>query len=165
MVRSRGIGLLVIGLVVAVAGCGTPRRTITGAEAIDRLTGYLKEAVDAAPPGIHLTRVKAEATNGDACVKALSDSDFTGQVEAEVDYQASGVSASLAGQYLDALGRLWKDKWGKVDAVRDHVGVDIDKARFTLYGNYWGPQSGVLDVSGHSSCIWANGTPGPDDNP
>jgi len=164
MVRWRAVGLLVIGLVLVIAGCSTPRRTITGSEAIQRLDDYLRQAVDAAPSGLRVVREKAEATYGGGCTRGLSDSDFTGQVEAEVNYEVSDVPPDVAAQYLDALARLWKLKWGPADRSRDRVDVQIDEGKFRLYGVY---SSGArrVGVGGTSGCIWVNGTPGPNDKP
>ena len=105
-------------------------------------------------------REKAEATYGGGCTRGLSDSDFTGQVEAEVNYEVSAVPPDVAGQYLDALARLWKLKWGPAERSRDRVDVQIDEGKFRLYGVY-SSGSRRVDVGGTSGCTWVNGTPGP----
>jgi hypothetical protein len=122
------------GLVLAVAGCGTPTRTITGDDAIQRLDAYLADALTAAPPGVHPPRVRADATYGGGCTKGLSDSGFTGQVEAEVEYQADGLPDDVRAAYLDTLDRMWTKRWGKMDHRRDGVDGWIDGGRFRLYG-------------------------------
>ncbi|WP_203836187.1 hypothetical protein [Winogradskya humida] len=152
--------LLGILFVLVLAGCGTPAKTMTGAEAIQQVDDYLKDAVAAAPAGVRLVR-KAEATNGSGCVRGLSDSGFTGQVKAEVAYEAQ-VDPAVAAQYLQALGDLFDRKWGKPERSADNVGVYVDEVR--LYGDYW-PGIKRLTVGGNSGCVWVGGTPGPDDRP
>ncbi len=163
MVRWRP-GIVMITLLLSIAGCGTPRRTITGSEAIQRLDGYVAEAVAAAPSGISLVRSKAEATYGGGCTKGLSDSDFTGQVEAELVYEAELVHPGVGAAYVDTIGRLWKKRWAAVERAADGVRVSVDHGRYRLFGLY-DPGTGLLRVGGVSECIWPNGTPGPEDNP
>src|SRR3954452_16296473 len=134
MIRWRTAGTLMLSVTLVVTGCGTPRRTITGSEAIKRIDDYLGEAVKAAPSGIHVEQTKAEATYEGGCVKGLSDSDFTGQVEAEVEYEAKDVPPDTGTQYVEALNQLWKKKWGTVDRSQDGVRVSADGGRFRLVG-------------------------------
>lgn len=120
--------------------------------------------MQAAPALARMTRTKAEATDGGACSKSSFYDDFTGQVQATVEYETSELSPDAASRYLDVLARIWEKTWGQVDRTVGHVGVHTGKDGFVLYGNSW-PGTHSVSVSGNSGCIWVNGTPGPRDNP
>jgi hypothetical protein len=155
----------VVGVALLTTACGSPpRKTVTGPEAITRLDGYLADAVAAVPEPARITRTKAEAADGSGCSKSSFADNPSGQVVATVTYETSQLTPEVATQYLDALARLWEKKWGPVDRVPDHVGVQAGQDNYTLYGNYW-PGTHSISVSANSGCIWVNGTPGPDDNP
>lgn len=173
MVRFRWVrvGALMVGLALVAAGCGTPRHTMTGAQAIQQLDSYLAESVASAPGGLHLVRITAEATNTSSCTKGLTD-EGTGQVEAEVRYEAKDVSPDTATQYLDVLERLWKQKgWGGLQREQTSLWTYTDDSDIHLYAvHYPDPvtqeyATGPFDIQGLSPCIWASGTPGPADNP
>lgn len=51
-----------------------------------------------------------------------------------------------------------------MDRASDGVRVSVDGGRFRLFGLYE-PRTGLMTIGGTSGCIWANGTPGPEDNP
>jgi hypothetical protein len=155
-------GTLVISLALAVAGCGTPSKTMTGSEAIRRLDNDLSAALKAAPSDIPLIRVTAEATSGSGCTKPLQGSGFTGQVKADVAYEAKDVRPEAAQPYLDAIERLWKRKGRTYRTEKDHVVVYFGGSN--LFATHR-PEARMMTVGGNSPCVWVNGTPGPGDDP
>ena len=159
------IGVLVIPAALATSCTATPRHTITGAEALRRAEGYVLETLHAASTELTLARTKAATDYTGGCVKGLSDSDFTGQIEAEVTYTAREVSPESAARYLASVDQYWSRQWGEVQRGPEHLNVATDdRDHYQLYATY-SPDSQELDVGGTSPCVWLNGTPGPTDNP
>jgi hypothetical protein len=157
-------------LTAVLAGCGdsTPRRTITGAEAIARLDDYLKSAVAATPASFRLRRITAEATDGGGCSKSRFADVFTGQVEANVVYETKVLSPAVGRHMLSSLVQLWGKQFGDVSSghAPDFITVKAGPGGWGLFSEYIAPP-GIqrLRIGGVSPCVWVNGTPGPKDDP
>lgn len=151
-----------------VAGCGTPQRTITGAQALQRTDSYLRETLREVPTELKLARSSASADTGSSCVRGMSGSDFTGQVKAEITYTARDVGRGQATRFLRALDRHWSGSWERVDRTpRLHslrATIDADDGEYKIYANYY-DAARELDLGGSSYCVWSKGTPGPGDDP
>jgi hypothetical protein len=106
-------------------------------------------------------------TSGSACVRELSDSDFTGQVKPEVRYTATLPPSgdSEARRFLDAVASYWQGRRSSVERPDTPVALHLqirpyqDKYRLTIL--YY-PAGHTLVLTGWlDECIWPNGAPEP----
>ncbi|GAA2106089.1 hypothetical protein [Actinomadura alba] len=157
--------LVMIAAAVLAGGCaGTPKHTITAQKALERVDGHLRSTLSAVAGGLRFSGRETDTDDGSSCTKAMTGSGFTGQVQAQIEYTASPVTADAAGRFLDSLGSHWKSRSHDVTRTGDHIGAYTDRDNYFLAANY-NPERRELRLSGSSECVWRDGTPRPGDDP
>ncbi|WP_229069038.1 hypothetical protein [Actinoplanes sp. DH11] len=160
-------GVLVAGLTLAAAGCASPPPdTITAAAATEIIEGHLAEAIAATPDGITLSPKRKESVPGTACTEDLDS--VTGQVVTVVVHESNEVTSDVASRFIDTVAALWEPQWESTKHTAVGLGVNAsftqDGTGFRLEASYL-PQARVVQVSGITDCLWAEGTPGADHRP
>lgn len=155
-------------LVVLVNYARSPAdRTITVSQAMAHVERLVQDAVDAAPRGQRFELEDRTESGGTNCTKGLDE--FTGQVTAELEYLASGISNAESEQFLVTMKRYWTSRGYHVEQRPDMDGMivaelEIDGYDYRLLARHF-PAVRAVSVYGDSECLWENGTPEPGDNP
>lgn len=144
------LGAAVAACLLVVACAGPPSETITAAVAVDRLTGYLRDTLAGVRTGLHFTRLVT--SDSSSCVGGNTDSGFTGQVEAQVDFVAK---TDASGGFLAAVRSYWRGKGYSVTSDPDHLDANTPDG-YDLFVVY-SPAVHELDLGGHSMCLWPDG--------
>ena len=160
---------LVTAITILAVGCGgTPGRTITAAEAVQRIDGYLQETISSVPTSLRFSG-KIDDTSGSSCVRGLGDH-FTEQVKPGVVYTATEppTGDGEGRRFLDAVASYWQGRTASVNwqgrtSLADLRPEDLDirpyQDKYHLLATYY-PTGHKLVLSGWlDDCIWPNGTP------
>lgn len=144
--------LVVIGLVVAGCGQSLGQPTETAVQAMTSVEGYLRQTIDATMKLARLGKTSSSTDTG-SCVAFNTDSDFTGQVQAQLTYETT---VNAAEPELTALRNYWSGQHYSVDEQTNHIDAYLDNG-YQLAAAYY-PDRHKLDLIGISPCVWANGT-------
>ncbi|MDL4820760.1 hypothetical protein [Actinomadura opuntiae] len=174
MAKTVSTRILVLGtiLVLFAAGCGTPKHTITVDKAVQRIDGYVQETLRSVPTSLRFGDRQVETDYDGGCVKPLTDSGFTGQINPDIVYKAS-VPASAEGEVRDffaAVASHWKRRSAEVSSTRTPDGtpgllsVHPFHNGYRLFVSYY--PSRIIELGGVlDDCIWRYGAPQPTDDP
>jgi hypothetical protein len=144
--------LVAVGLVVAGCGQSLDQPTETAAHAMTSVAGYLRQAIDATMKSAQFSTTSSSTDSG-SCVAGNTDSDFTGQVQAQLTYETTATSAEPE---LTALRNYWTGQHYSVDESTNHLITYLDNG-YQLAASYY-PDRHKLDITGISACVWTNGT-------
>lgn len=145
-------GLVIVGLVVAGCGQSLDQPTETATHAMSSVEGYLRQTIDATMKWNQFSTASSSINIG-SCIAFNSDSDPTGQVQAQLTYETTVTSGEPA---LTALRDYWSGQDYSVDELPEDVVAYLDYG-YQLAANYY-PDRRELDLTGISPCVWTNGT-------
>ncbi|MFI6454213.1 hypothetical protein ACIBF6_21945 [Streptosporangium amethystogenes] len=149
--------------VVLVSGC-TPGPSISKADAMAMVNGYLKETLRAVPtpaPVIHIYEL------GTTSCEYYLDTGPTGQITPGVAHLTEEVGKEKGRKYLADVEAYWEArpgarvKWSvRGDGEANIVSVEPfgDDRRYWLTVTWAG---GIRVAGGLDECVWENGTPPP----
>lgn len=154
------------------AGCQGPldERTITAAQALARIEGYVEETKRSVPTRLKFSGKEVEDEFGGRCVKDPSnkeESGFTGQVQPFIKYTTSisTVDEEEAHRFRNAVASYWQRKSAEVSNFPDLLTIHPRHDEYRLWVSY-DQEIHKLDFGGAlDECIWRDGTPHPTDDP
>ncbi|MER7207290.1 hypothetical protein ABT340_09445 [Streptosporangium sp. NPDC000239] len=160
-------------LLLVLSGCGTPGPTITKAQAMAVVDGYMGRMFKAVR-GPVFTRT-AQGDFGGSCVYPI-DGPATGQINPGREFWTDPVSEREGRAYLDAVVAFWGTQpgarvapWMKLSGEGfDAVEVwPIPDSRYRLLVEYFAPPGirKVHVVGELDECIWETGTAPPEPDP
>ncbi|TCP47380.1 hypothetical protein EV191_112176 [Tamaricihabitans halophyticus] len=147
--------LVIIGAVAMCAVEQPPGSSMTKKAAYQRTAAVVAATRNAVAERLSWTRQPNNDYSG-SCTSGMSGSDFTGQVQTEVEFTAP-VRREQALRYLAEVRELWAAREYPVNNSSELVSARTADD-FKVYVKY-SPAIDTLHLGGSSPCVWPSGEP------